>query len=140
MWMHIIAREIFEMHVPRNLLPFVLPPFGSPDGGLDPEDLTICTSLTPPDDSMEPIVPFESAPFDVTDPVLPAAETTASDLPAFSNDSKQLFPADSLYTQEEINAAEAVLTFTGPVCTPICATTSVTNNCNTLLEQHRNYI
>ena len=120
--MHIIAREIFEMHVPRNLLPFVLPPSGSPDGGLDPEDLTICTSLTPPDDSMEPIVPFEFAPFDVTDPVLPAAETTASDLPASSNDSKQLFPADSLYTQEEINAAEALLlTFTGPVCTPISA-------------------
>lgn len=72
--MHVIAPEIFEMHVPRNLLPFVLPPSGSPDGELDPEDLTICTSLTPPDDSMEPIVPFESAPFDVTDPVLPAAK------------------------------------------------------------------
>ena len=71
---------------------------------------------------MEPIVPFESAPFDVTDPVLPAAETTASDLPASSNDSKQPFPADSLYTQEEINAAEALLLrFTGPVCTPISA-------------------
>ena len=72
--MHVIAPEIFEMHVPRNLLPFVLPPSGSPDGELDPEDLTICTSLKPPDDSMEPIVPFESAPFDVTDPVLPAAK------------------------------------------------------------------
>ena len=56
-------------------------------------------------------------PSDVTDPASPAAETTASDLPASSNDSKQPFPADSLYTQEEINAAEALLlTFTGPAC------------------------
>ena len=61
LWMRVIAPEIFEMRVPRNLLPFVLPPSGSPDGGLDPEDLTTCTSSTPPDDSMEPVVPFESA-------------------------------------------------------------------------------
>ena len=33
-----------------------------------------------------------------------------------------LFPANSLYTQEEINAAEALLlTFTGPACNPISA-------------------
>ena len=77
-----IAPEIFEMPVPRNLLLFVLPPSGSPDGGLDPEDLTTCTSSSPSDDSMEPVVPFESAsPPDVTDPASPAAETTASDLP-----------------------------------------------------------
>ena len=106
------------MRVPRNLLPFVLPPSGSPDGGLD-----TCTSLTQLDDSMEPVVPFESAsPSDVTDPASPAAETTASGLPASSNDSKQPFLADSLYTQEEINAAEALLlTFTDPACNPICA-------------------
>ena len=72
---------------------------------------------------MEPVVPCESAsPSNVTDPASPAAETTASDLPASSNDSKQPFPADSLYTQEEINAAEALLlTFTGPACNPISA-------------------
>ena len=122
LWMRVIAPEIFEMRVPRNLLPFVLPPSGSPDGGLDPEDLTTCTSLTPRDDSMEPIVPFESAPFEVTNPVSPVAETIATDLPASSNDSKQPFPANSLYTQEEINAAEALLlTFTGPACNPISA-------------------
>ena len=91
------------MRVPRNLLPFVLPPSGSPDGGLDPEDLTTCTSSTPLDDSMEPVVPFESAsPSDVTDPASPAAETTVSDLPASSNDSKQPFHADSLHTQKEM--------------------------------------
>ena len=79
-------------------------------------------SLTPPDDSMEPIVPFESAPFEVTNPVSSVAETIASHLPASSNDSKQPFPADSLYTPEEINAAEALLlTFTGPACNPISA-------------------
>ncbi|CAH3020708.1 unnamed protein product, partial [Porites evermanni] len=90
LWMRVIATEIFEMRVPRNPLPFVLPPSGSPDGGLDPEDLTTCTSSTQPDDSMEPVVPFESAsPSNVTDPASPAAETTASDLPASSNDSKQ---------------------------------------------------
>lgn len=123
LWMRVIAPEIFEMRVPRNLLPFVLPPSGSPDGGLDPEDLTTCTSSTQPDDSMEPVVPFESAsPSNVTDPASPAAETTASDLPASSNDSKLPLTADSLYTQEEINAAEALLlTFTGPACNPISA-------------------
>jgi len=95
---------------------------------LDPEDLTTCTSSTSPDDSMEPVVPFESAsPSDVTDPASPAPvsdlyETTASDLPASTKDSKQPFPADSSYTQEEINAAEALLlTFTGPACNPISA-------------------
>lgn len=101
LWMRVIAPEIFEMHVPRNLLPFVLPPSGSPEGGLDPEDLTTCTSSTPPDDYVEPVVPFESAsPSDVTDPALPAAATTAFDLPASFNDFKQPFPADSLYAQE----------------------------------------
>lgn len=59
--MRIIAPENFEMRVPRSLLPFVLPPFGLPDGEMDPEDLTTCTSLTPPGDPMEPAVPFESA-------------------------------------------------------------------------------
>ena len=103
LWMRVICLEIFEMRVPRNLLPFVLPPSGSPDGGLDPEDLTTCTSSTPLDDSMEPVVPFESAsPSDVTDPASPAAETTASDLLASPNDSKQPFHADSLHTQEEM--------------------------------------
>ena len=72
---------------------------------------------------MDPVVPFESAsPSDVTDPASPAAETTASDLPASSNDSKQPFPADRLYAQEEINAAEALLlTFTDSACNPISA-------------------
>ena len=123
LWMRVIAPEIFEMRVPRNLLLFVLPPSRSPDVGLDPKDLTTCTSSTPTDDSMEPVVPFEPAsPSDVTDPALPAAETTASDLPASSNDSKQPFPADSLYTQEEINPAEGLLlTFTDPACNPISA-------------------
>ena len=116
------------MHVRRNFLPFVLPPSGSPDGELDPEDLTTCTSLTSPDDSMEPVVPFESAsPSDVTDPASPAPvsdlyDTTASDLPASTKDSKQPFPADSSYTQEDINTAEALLlTFTGPASNPIPA-------------------
>ena len=123
LWMSVIALKIFEMHVPRNLLPFVLPPSGLPDGGLDPKELTTCTSSTPLDDSMEPVVPFGSAsPSNVTDPASTAAETTASDLPASSNDSRQPFPADSLYTQEEINATEALLlTFTGPACHPISA-------------------
>lgn len=128
LWMRVIAPEIFEMHVRRNFLPFVLPLSGSPDGELDPEDLTTCTSLTSPDDSMEPVVPFESAsPSDVTDPASPAPvsdlyETTASDLPASTKDSKQPFPADSSYTQEEINTAEALLlTFTGPASNPIPA-------------------
>ena len=123
LWMRVIAPEIFEMRVPRNLLPFVLPPPGSPDGGLDPKDLTTCTSLTPPNDSMEPVVPFESAsPSDDTDAASPAAETTASDLPASSNGSKQPFPPDSLYTQEEINAAEALLlTSTDLACSPVSA-------------------
>ena len=123
LWMSVIAPEIFEMRVPRNLLPFVLTPSGSSDGGLDPKELTTCTSSTPLDDSMEPVVPFGSAsPSNVTDPASPAAETTASDLPASSNYSKQPFPVDSLYTQGEINAAETLLlTFTGPACHPISA-------------------
>ena len=112
LWMRVIAPEIFEMCVPRNLLPFVLPPSGSPDGGLDSEDLTTCTSLNSPDDSMEPVMPFEPP----SDPASPAPvsdlyETTASDLPASNS-----------YTQEEINAAEALLlSFTGPACNPISA-------------------
>lgn len=104
----------------------MLPPSGSPDGGLDPEDLATCTSSTSPDVFMEPVVPFESAsPSDVTDPapVSDLCETTASDLPASTKDSKQPIPADSSYAQEENNAPEALLllSFTGPACNPISA-------------------
>ena len=45
-------------------------------------------------------------------------ETTASDLSESVTKSEQSFPVDWLYTQTEINAAEALLSVTGPGSNP----------------------
>ncbi|KAJ7376530.1 hypothetical protein OS493_034267, partial [Desmophyllum pertusum] len=137
LWTRVIAPEIFEMRVPRKLLPFVLavpvdlleslesPPSASPVDGMKPEDPTTCSSSASPVESLGPVAPPESAsPTDSMEPVSPASltdlcEPTASDLPASTRESEQPFPADRSYSQEEINAAEALLlSFTGSACNP----------------------
>ena len=83
LWMLVIAPEVFEMRVPRNLLPFVLDepseslhsskqsPLESPDCGVIPGDPTTCTS------SFESVEQFAApectSPTATMDPVTPAA-------------------------------------------------------------------
>ena len=170
LWTHVIAPEIFEMRVPRDLVPFVLAEAAdcldsfesfpaSPDSCLEFGDPTTCTSSASPVGSLEPdaspaspdrcfegetpttctssaslvgSVEPNAPPASVSatksrvfvTPVSPASlsglcETTASDLPVSVTESEQPFPADSLYTQAEINAAEALLlSVTGPASNP----------------------
>jgi len=170
LWTHVIAPEIFEMRVPRDLVPFVLAEAAdcldsfesfpaSPDSCLEFGDPTTCTSSASPVGSLEPdaspaspdrcfegetpttctssaslvgSVEPNAPPASVSatksrvfvTPVSPASlsglcETTASDLPVSVTESEQPFPADSLCTQAEINAAEALLlSVTGPASNP----------------------
>ena len=95
---------------------------------MEGENPTKCTSSASPVGSVEPDVsPASVSPTHSRDrvtPVPPASlsdlcETTASDLPVFVTESEQRFPDDCLYTETEINAAEALLvSVTGPASNP----------------------
>lgn len=100
----------------------------SPDRCFEGETPTTCTSSASLVGSVEPNAPPASVSATKSrvfvTPVSPASlsglcETTASDLPVSVTESEQPFPADSLYTQAEINAAEALLlSVTGPASNP----------------------
>ena len=124
LWTRAIAPKVFEMRVPRGLIPFVLtesvdfldycephhtspgcepqhaspgcePQHPSPVCVLKPDDPTTCTSLASPINSVEPDATPES-PAGSVDHVTP----------------------DSSYTPEELNVAEALLvpSVSGPTC------------------------
>ena len=122
LWMLVIAPEVFEMRVPRNLLPFVLDepsqslhsskqsPLESPDCGVIPGDPTTCTS------SFESVEQFAApectSPTATMDPVTPAACSPVS-YPALCGTIESELVEESiqssLYCRDEIDAAEALL-------------------------------
>lgn len=122
LWMLVTAPEVFEMRAPMNLLPFVLAepskslhsskqsPLESPDCGVIPGDPITCTS------SFESVEQFAApkctSPTAAMDPVTPAACSPASypDLcGTIESDLVEECIQPSLYYQEEIDAAEALL-------------------------------
>ena len=122
LWMLVIAPEVFEMRVPSNLLPFVLneptdslysskrSPLESPDCGVIPGDPTTCTSSF---ESVEQFAVSEcSSPTATMDPVTPAACSPASYPDLCGTIESELVEESfqpSLYCQDEIDAAEALL-------------------------------
>ena len=91
------------------------------------ESTTTCTSSASPVGSVELDTPSASVSpthsKDRVTPVSPASlsdqcETTAPDLSVSVTKSEQSFPVDCLYTQAEINAAEALLSVIGPGSNP----------------------
>ena len=131
LWMLVTAPEVFEMRVPRNLLPFVLDelaeslysskrsPPESPDCGVIPGDPTTCTS------SFESVEQFAAPgctwPTATTDPATPAACSPASPVsyPDLCGTIESELVEESiqpnLYCQEEIDATEALLSATSVV-------------------------
>ena len=122
LWMLVIAPEVFEMRVPRNLLPFVLDepaeslhsskrsPLESPDCSVIPGDPTTCTSSF---ESVEQLAGPECTSITATmDPVTPATCSPASYPDLCGARESELVEESiqlSLYCQEEIDAAEALL-------------------------------
>ena len=123
------------MRVFTDLMPFVLagpvdcsddlePESASPVSDLKCDGPTKCTSSSSPVDNLEPDATFEcpssTGMQDPVTPVSPASlcdlhETTAPELSAPISEPKQVSPSDSSYSQEEVNAAEALPpSFTGP--------------------------
>lgn len=120
LWTRVISPEVFEMRVPRDLLPLILtepvdrldplePPLSaSPVDGLTPDNdddpiATTCTSLPSTVDCVQTEMPAEQLSTGWMDPATPPSE------------SKESFLADSLYTQEEMDASEALLSVTRTV-------------------------
>ena len=142
LWTRVIAPEIFEMRVPRDLLPLILaepvdifdplehPLSASPVDGSTPEDPPICTSLASPVDCLEADVLPKQLTTDEMDPATPVSSTslhdmcekTPVDLPSSLRESKQPFLADSSCTQEEMDTAEAPpLSVASTSCNPTSA-------------------
>ena len=120
--MLVIAPEVFEMRVPRNLSPLVLDepadslysskrsPLESPNCGVIPGDPTTCTAsfesveqftapeCTSPTATMDPVTPVACSPVSYTDlcGIIESGLVEESIQP-------------SLYCQDEIDAAEALL-------------------------------
>ena len=131
LWMLVIAPEVFEMRVPRNLLPFVLDesaeslysskwsPSESPDCGVIPGDPTTSTS------SFESVEQFAApectSPTATMDPVPPVACSPVSPVSypdlcgTIESELVEESIQPSLYCQEEIDAAEALLSATSVV-------------------------
>lgn len=94
LWTRVIAPEIFEMRVPRDLLPFILPETNKDT--LDDMDTNEC---------------------DISSSALPGDHNESMDS-YVSQSSSQAKPAVRSHTQEELYAAEALLcAFTTPTCT-----------------------
>ena len=94
LWTRVIAPKIFEMRVPRDLLPFILPETNKDT--LDDMDTNEC---------------------DISSSALPGDHNESMDS-YVSQSSSQAKPAVRWHTQEELNAAEALLcAFTTPTCT-----------------------
>ena len=130
LWMLAIAPEVFEMGVPRNLLPFVLDepadslysskrsPLEFSDCGVIPGDPTTCTSSF---ESVEQFAASEcTSPTATMDPVTPAACSPASYPDLCGTIGSELVEESiqpSLYCQDEIDAAE--LSSRQPVLFPV---------------------
>ena len=120
----VIAPEVFEMRVPRDLNPFILTePVESLDDfkqplavrvdTMEPEEPTTHTSSALPVDEMEPKDPTTCTSSALLDDSLESfSAPITSALPrslASISKSTRTFPAGSLYSQLEITAVEALL-------------------------------
>ena len=124
LWTLVIAPEVFEMRVPRDLNPFILtepveslddfkPPLAVPVDTMETEEPTTHTSSALPVDEMEPKDPTICASSALLDDSLesfsaPITSALPRSLASISN-STRTFPAGSLYSQQEITAVEALL-------------------------------
>ena len=106
LWMKVIAPEIFEMRVPRDLLPFILPDMSSGTfDNMETADIDTSSPATP-GDHCEPVSEGSSLTETTCPPVSPLHDVSS-------------------HTQDEIHVAEALLN----VCkAPTCAIPSVYYN------------